>query len=318
MRRRFHVGKALALVALMAAGGSWAVKAVAMPGPDRIIVAQLPSILDIAVDRSDPSYFFLTTRSGLYRVASDGTAARVSVSRNVFWTLAPHPRLSNVLYARGIPESGENVGVIILRDSGRTWRQLSSEGERPPVFRSIDVSTADPDILYGLGHNLWVSRDGGGTWEKAGYAPDWPYYDVAASSLDPEILYVATFDGLHVSADGGRSWRQAFAGLCRQPVPVVETASHGVLYAFSTCDGLIKASEQTGEWVTVNNGFGGCIVQHLAIDPVNSDRIYAVFRCNKVLASNDSGWTWSALGSKQIMVPKGVAAPPRVRLIPKP
>lgn len=308
MMREGRLARTLVLAAFATAALNTGARAAPESASQSVPVEQLPYILDIAVDQSDPSHLFLATRSGLYRAAPDGSAVRVSLSANVFWNLAPHPRLSNVLYALGIPESGRNLGIIVSRDSGRTWRQLGERDGKPFLFRRIEVSKADPSTIYGVGSDVRVSKDGGATWVRAGSTPDWPY-DIAASSLDPDTVFVATFDGLHVSSDGGRSWRDASADLCRQPVTVVETSSDGVVYAFSTCDGLLKGSERTGEWVAVNSQFGGCVIQHLAIDPVNSDTIYAVVRCNRVLVSNDAGRTWRALGSQQTPAPRCVTDP---------
>lgn len=270
-----------------------------------IPMAELPYIFDIAVDRADPAYLFLATRSGVYRAAPDGTAVRVSVSGNSFWNLVPHPSLAKVLYAGGILERGENLGIIVSEDSGRTWRQAARKNEEPHFFRKIDVSKVDAKNLYGVGQDLWVSRDGGDTWNRAHLPPAraTDVLDIAASSQDANTIYGATLSGLMASTDGGRSWQEAFAKICQGPVTVVETAWDGMLYAFSMCGGLLKANERTGDWTIVKTDFGGCIIQHLTIDPRDSKRVYVVLRCNYVLASNDGGRTWLAFGSKEATVP---------------
>ena len=79
--------------------------------------------------------------------------------------------------------------------------------------------------------------------------------------------------------------------------------------AHSLCVGLIRGDERTGSWVVVNDRFGGCIVQHLAVDPGNSTQLYAVLGCHKVLVSADGGVTWRVLGSRERWVPSCVTYP---------
>ena len=297
------ISVAVAVVLWSAIAGAEAKTASAPANP----VTHLPYIFGIAVDRSNPNNLLLATRAGLYRASPDGSAVRVSVSEDALWDLVPHPQIANVLYAIGIPEGGTKRGVIVSRDYGHTWRHLDQVKHRPRQFWRIDLDKTSSKTIYGLSHNLWVNLGGGGKWVRTGPLPDWGY-DIAVSSLDAKRIYLATPGGLYTSTDGGRSWLPAFAGMCSQPITVVETGADGMLYAFSTCDGLIRANEHTGTWIVLNDDFGGCIIQHLAIDPTNSDRIYVVLGCNRILLSHDRGHSWKAFGSDQVSVPNCVSA----------
>lgn len=318
MIRTASIGRGLLVIALIVAGSSTIARAATSPPPTPFNSQQLGLILDIAVDREDPSHLYVATRSGLYRLGLDGSARRKSVSRNVFWSIVSHPVRANILFARGILARGENLGIIVSQDSGETWSELARGSERPRFFRAFDVSKADPQTMYGLRYDVWVSRDGGRTGTVSGQAPDWPIYDVAASSLDPDTVYVASFDGLYVSTDAGRSWSDAVADQCNQPVTAVESGSDGIVYLFSTCQGLLKGNERSGEWSIVNQGFGGCVIQHLAIDPRNNERIYAVVRCNRILASDNGGRNWVAIGTDRMVVSDCVSDPRSVGVRPVP
>ena len=90
-------------------------------------------------------------------------ATRISDNQNDYMGFTPHPSDSNVFYASGHPASGGNTGFAVSEDGGRTWRQLS-KGVRGPVdFHRMDVSRADPGVIYGVYRGLQVSRDGGHT-----------------------------------------------------------------------------------------------------------------------------------------------------------
>lgn len=287
------------------ATGLWATTATAetTPASEPVPLARLPYIFDIAIDRGDTSHLLLATRSGLYRAGPDGFALRVSVDVNTIWNLATHPLFSTVLYATGITDNGGRAGLLESRDGGRTWHRLMKDETAPPTFRAVDVGGIEQSTIYGLDHRLWVSRDGGKTWDDFGPVPLWAG-DVAVSSLSSRTVYVATGSGLMVSTDGGRTWKRPSGGPCRQPVTAVATGADGSVYAFSLCEGLLRGDERTGEWSIVRDDFGGCIIQHIAVDPMNGDRLYAVERCHRVLASADGGRTWRVFGSKEVVDPK--------------
>ena len=140
----------------------------------------------IAVDPSDPARIYLATHHGLYAVAPDGSATRLSLVQD-FMGFTPHPVDPSMLYASGHPAGGGNLGFIASEDGGRSWSQLAEGVDGPVDFHQMDVSPADPKTIYGAyAGQLQVSRDGGQTWEVVGPAPE-GLIDLAASSRDPGI-----------------------------------------------------------------------------------------------------------------------------------
>ncbi len=75
----------------------------------------------------------------------------------------PHPADESVLYASGHPAGGGNLGFIVSRDGGRGWSSLSPGVGGPVDFHQMDVSKADPSVIYGAHGGLQASRDGGRT-----------------------------------------------------------------------------------------------------------------------------------------------------------
>ncbi len=143
---------------------------VAVGSPSRsdeaVSISELPQathIHGIGVDRGDPSRLYLATHHGLFVASPDGMATRVSEDQNDYMGFTPHPTDAGLLYASGHPESGGNLGVIISRDDGRNWEQLSKGRHGPVDFHTINVSPADPRVMYGLYGDIQVSRDGGRT-----------------------------------------------------------------------------------------------------------------------------------------------------------
>lgn len=249
----------------------------------------------LAVDRSDPGRLLIATHHGLHALRFDaGTTVAVSERRDDFMGFTPHPFDAHVLYASGHPAHGGNLGFIASRDGGRTWETLSPGVGGPVDFHQMDVSKADPNVIFGIYGGLQVSRDSGRTWRRVGPAPE-GLIDLAASAKEATRLYAATRQGLLVSQDAGRHWRPAHS--LRRPVSVVETTADGAVYAFMVGSGLLRAEERSLNWRTLSNDFGDRYLLHLAVDPDDHDRLFASTQHNELLASRDGGRTWRLLAA---------------------
>lgn len=248
----------------------------------------------LAVDPRDPSRLLLATHHGFYVVSQDGSANQVSETSDDFMGFTPHPSDPSTLYASGHPQRGGNTGFIVSRDGGKTWSQLSQGAGGPVDFHSMDVSMADPDVIYGSYQGLQVSRDGGRTWEIVGPGPS-GLIDLAASAKDADTVYAATESGLQMSMDAGQSWQPT--KLTGQPVSVVEVTGDGRIFAFVLGNGLMQAEEGSTKWETLSAEFGDRFLLHLAADPSNPDRLYAVTQESELLASEDGGRNWRPFGA---------------------
>ena len=212
----------------------------------------------------------------------------------------PHPTDPSVLYASGHPAGGGNLGFLSSIDGGRTWNKLSNGINGPVDFHQMDVSKADPRVIYGIHGDLQKSADGGRTWTRVGPAPEGTI-TIAASSNAPEAVYAGTQRGLLVSTDSGWHWKLAHRSQ-RAATMVYATANH-VVYAFIVGTGLIRAKEPSLDWQAVNNGFGRAVVLHLTMGAREGGALYAVTfdpetRAQSLLASRDDGQTWTRLGDK--------------------
>jgi photosystem II stability/assembly factor-like uncharacterized protein len=256
-------------------------------------VEELPQythIHGLAVDASDPSRLLLATHHGLFVASENGTIEQVSEHAHDFMGFTPHPTDPSTLYASGHPQGGGNLGFVASEDGGRTWPQLSQGVHGPVDFHQMDVSKADPDVIYGAYRGLQVSRDGGHSWQIVGPAPE-GLIDLAASARDPDTIYAATETGLQISMDGGQSWFPT--RLTGAPVALIEVDADARMFAFVLGSGLMRSSEGWPTWETLSADFGDRILLHLALDPSNPDRLYAATHHSEVLASNDGGKTWS-------------------------
>lgn len=251
----------------------------------------------IAVDAADSSRIFLATHHGLYVVGTDGKAQRISEVRD-YMGFTAHPKDASILFASGHPAGGGNLGFIVSKDSGRSWTKLSNGIGGPVDFHQMDVSKADPRVVYGVYQSLQRSTDGGQTWELVGPPPA-DTIDLAASSVDANTVYAATQSGLQKSTDGGRSWKAA----SDRTTTMVHVAGDGTVYAFTVGVGLVRAAEKNLAWQVIGKGFGEEYLLHFAADPRDPQRLYAVTfnsrtRAQGVIASQDGGQRWANLGTE--------------------
>ncbi len=280
------VAAALALLAASAAAGG-----------DSVPLSELrrqTHFHGLAVDPADRSRLYLATHHGFLVVGADGLATRLSAVQD-FMGFTPHPADPAILYASGHPAAGGNLGFIVSADGGATWAQLSPGADGPVDFHQMDVSPADPRVIYGAYGYIQVSRDGGRSWTKTGPAPE-GLIQLAASSADAGRLYAATRVGLLRSDDAGATWRGV--GFDTEIVSMVRSAPGGRLFAFVVGRGLLRAAESDlGGWTPLGGPPGDQILLHLAIDPADADRLYAITNDGDVIASADAGDSWRRFGA---------------------
>lgn len=253
----------------------------------------------IAVDPQDSARILLATHHGIFAVAADGRARRVSLVEDDFMGFARASGEAQLLVASGHPAGGGNLGFLASNDGGRNWRQLSPGIDGPVDFHQIAVSPHDPSLIFGVHHRtLQMSQDGGRNWTIAAPAPP-EILDLAASAKDANTLYAAARTGLFKSQDRGRSWTRAHETAA--PATAVHVRSSGEVLAFMAGTGLVAASEPELKWRVVGPGWGGGLIVHLDSDPGDPSNLVAIAtrpsHGQAVIASRDGGKSWSQVGA---------------------
>ncbi len=291
----------VAAIAVATAPGGWlATPSLAAGERTHVALAKQTHFHGIAVDAKDTSRIYLATHHGFYVVEQDGKVTPLSQNRDDFMGFTAHPSDPLMLYASGHPETGGNLGFIVSTDGGRTWKKLASGVGGPVDFHQMDVSKADPNVIYGVYGGLQRSADGGKTWSKVGPAPE-GMIGLAASSKDANTVFGATQKGLFKSTDGGRSWQ--IAHIVTRPATMIYATRSGDLYAYMVGTGLLRAKDESPNWEIVSAGLGADVILHFAADPKDGKRLYAVTYnpqggAQSVIASRDGGVTWTKLGAQ--------------------
>jgi photosystem II stability/assembly factor-like uncharacterized protein len=142
-------------------------------------------------------------------------------------TIAESPLLPGLLWV------GTDDGNIQLsRDGGRSWANvrpnLRGVPERTWVSR-VEASRFDPATAYVTfdGHRrddfrpyVFRTADYGRSWTSltANLPAEGPVYVIEEDPRNPRLLFVGTEHGVHLSIDGGGSWRPLMTGLPTVPV----------------------------------------------------------------------------------------------------
>ena len=258
-------------------------------------VESLWHIHGIEITFDTPWRLYLPTHQGVFLVGPEGIAERISAQSKDFRSFAKHPRFSGVFYGGVSTPSGMDRGLMKSNDGAKTWMRLSGVAEPPVTFDRLTISPADPRVLYGLHRGLYVSRDGGRSW-SARVHPAGRIFSVAASSLDGDVVYAATDEGVMQSADAGKSWQSAQAA--DSAATMVHVTPQGTIYTYSVGQGLMRATEPSLDWTLVHRNFGRYVLLHFAVDPADADRLFAVTDNSEVIVSEDGGLIWSDLRSR--------------------
>lgn len=222
----------------------------------------------------------LATHDGLFDV-SKRPATKIGATNDLMGFTAGKDQ--GVYYASGHPGKGSSLpnpmGLIRSTDGGRTWEQLSRQGESD--FHALTVTKSGIVAFDGA---LRTSPDGK-TWTTVGtdFAPA-----VLAGNPNSDTVLATTTDGLQRSTDGGTTWTLTpsapiiqFAAFAT-PTEAIGVQPDGSLHystdggATWTPKGRITAEVQA---ITAAKGSDGKV------------RIWAA-TSDKILASADGGETF--------------------------
>jgi photosystem II stability/assembly factor-like uncharacterized protein len=198
------------------------------------------------------------------------------------WKFPVPPHIAHTKHIAFAPDDADTVYACIevgallrSRDGGESWEQI--DGVYEDVHR-LAIHPNDPDRLYVVtGHGLYVSADGGASFEEwvsrpspiAGYPdgivihprkPDLMF--LGAADVGPGTWMKTHYAGAKISRsrDGGRTWEMLQSGLPERMQASIEAFclvdwdESASLFAATTA-GDVYCSDDTGEsWSRIING----------------------------------------------------------------
>jgi photosystem II stability/assembly factor-like uncharacterized protein len=173
------------------------------------------------------------------------------------------------------------LGLVRTEDGARTWQSVSRLGAAD--FHSIALSGDTLAVAPGGEATVHVSRDGGRTFETK--AAPLAFADLELDPADPQRWVGTAETGVHLTVDGGDSWRPADpAGGARLAWPASEALFRTDL------DGRVSRSADGGvTWEDVGRVDG----ETQALAAVDERTLYAADLDGVVRVSRDGGESWT-------------------------
>lgn len=227
---------------------------------------------------SQTGQVLLATHDGLFDMTKQ-TATKIGATQDLMGFTAGTDH--DVLYASGHPGEGSDLpnplGLIRSTDVGKTWEQLSRQGESD--FHAL---TGTKSGIVGFDGTLRTSPDGK-TWNTvaADFVPA-----VLAGSPTSDTVLATTPEGIRRSTDGGQTWKTV------QTAPVIQFAA----FASSTeaagvePDGTVHYSADAGATWTRKGRIEGAVQAVAAVKGAHPS-IWAA-TADGLVVSTDGGMTF--------------------------
>lgn len=290
----------------------------------------------LAIQQSNPSVIWVGTGEGnprnsqssgfgLYKTMDGGRSWELmglENTRNIHRILI-HPNDPNTVWvgAQG-PAWGdnENRGVYKTTDGGKTWKHVL-KGNASTGVADMVLDPSNPNKLItcmwdfrrepwtfrsgGDGSGLFISHDGGDTWEERTEADGLPEGElgrigVAIAPSEPNRIYAlveAKKNGVYRSDDGGFNWYQISSDSKAGNRPFyysdlfVDPENENRIYSLHS---LVSSSEDGGKsWKTIIPYWGGVHPDHHALYIHPTDPDYIILGNDGGLAiSRDRAKSW--------------------------
>ena len=279
----------------------------------------------IAVDPADPATVYAAARSGFF-TSTDGGDSWIGLNTppafHLEWNaVAVDPTNPQHLLA------SNNWDPIILQsdNGGRMWnwsgdRLVEGIGWRVFAFAPSDTRTiyAGSSAFYSAGvfdnrmlaAGVYISRDGGATWNSANDAISAKanIIDICVDPSDPQIVYSATgTNGLLKSSDAGGSWTAM--NVAAPTIMALSVAVHPVdskiVYVGLAHSGLYRSDDAGTTWQPSMNGMPPeSHITDILFDLRDPQVMYAADSFSGVYRSTDGGRLWrqinTALGMRAV------------------
>jgi len=284
-------------------------------------------VKELALVAGDPKRLYSGSRTGVFSTTDGGTTwAGLANSSESFAASA----LNEITALTVDPEDPQHVltagvdlfGIVSSTDGGGSWEIITPLEVAPLeyVFAASDPRTVYANVtplscweslhdvdqnLVGLVCNeswtgLYVSSDGGTTWNKASTSDEGvSIISMAVSPDNAQTVYASRLTNeLYRTTDAGASWIKIGSGLPQTPVVslAVDPVNTATMYAGTVNSGLYRSTDSGQTWTQASSGLNPeAYITSIMIDPTNTSIVYAADRESGVYVSTNGADTWQNL-----------------------
>lgn len=132
---------------------------------------------------------------------------------------------------------------------------------------------------------------------------------IALSPQDSNFIYLGTIEnGLYASFDGGEKWSSVLTNKGRIESIAFDPLAPAIAY-ISQGSKIFKTSNKGENWEEVYLEAGQQVINYLAVDPKDTNKIYAGLKDGRLLKSLDYGKTWQVVNDfeneiRQVLINK--------------
>jgi len=243
---------------------------------------------------------YASTLSGLLllETADMGASWKVtSISTlppKALWGVAMDPTDDHILYV-ATNTDGVWRGRRSL-DGSFAWQPT---GPLPAVPFSLTIDPSSPQTIFvATTEGVWESADGGDSWQQSALKDR----RAASITMGPRrVLYAGTTSGPAISEDLGLTWKDpdpTEGGAQAFSYSITVDPNSGYKLFVSTLGSTPRISDDRGmDWVAVGKDFAATEARRIAVDPTDSNRVYAGSFYAGLFKSTDGGETWSRVSN---------------------
>ena len=272
------------------------------------------TVESLTIDPTNPSILYASIWDGILKSMDSGTTWElIAMGKDALpepaHVLAVVPGNNQIIYA------GTEGGVYRSSNGGQKWEARNKGMADTPIY-TLAIGSRDGELVYaaGKGAEIWRSIDGGSSpWERlsTGYFRE-AIYALALHPNNSEWIYAGTNESTVVlSTNSGRNWQLRNWGLEYRPLSLkisslaIDPKDPRIIYAGTgfksnyNGHGIYKSTDGGLSWKSINKGLpvdiawlGGYYVQSIAIDPNDSQTIYAA-GFGGLYKSTDGGISWN-------------------------
>jgi photosystem II stability/assembly factor-like uncharacterized protein len=271
-----------------------------------VIDQQQPDTVYAAITNSIGSMVLKTTNGGAsWSDAGSGLPENTTVR-----SLQIDSQIRTTLYA------ATGAGVFKSTDGAITWTPANS-GLISTVITDLAITPGNSITLYAATFSeLLKTTDGGKNWSAADSGMAFVGSPLAIDPQNTSTIFaigctIANYIcGVVKSADGGASWSVSQAlldfGNLWVTTLIIDPQNSNVVYAtiqeFDECgeETLYKSVDGGMSWfhsLFSNMGVSAGCILGLAVDPRNTNNLFAAFQRGGVFKSTDAGATWNVANS---------------------
>ncbi len=209
-------------------------------------------------DPADAQHIFLATTMGVFETKNGGEqwSKKMEGMKEVLMvvTLGMDPTRPAVLYA------GTSGGVYKSIDQAGHWEKVNNGLVPPDMLKtsralnvtSILVDPYDPDTVYAATlAGMYKTTDAAKAWKRIGESlADQMIVAMVLDRTRRGVIYITGRDGVHLSEDGGVTWRAINSGFASTNIRTIAQSATDphVFYAGTNGSGLYRSQDAGETW----------------------------------------------------------------------